>query len=276
MKTSVLYITPLQQVGRILMYLFCGSVLLFLIAPILLVLPLAFSNEAYFHFPIETYSLRWFRDLFGNPVWLHAIYNSVLIATLATLLATLLGTLAALGLNHHNLPGKRLVMSVLILPMIVPYVVLAVGAYFFFSKLGIANHLLGIVLVHAVIGVPFVVITVTATLSRFDMKLMQAASGLGASQWESFRYVMLPAVWPGVLSGALFAFATSFDEVTVVSFLGGPEQTTLPRQMWIGLREQLSPTILSAAFMLIIVVTSMLLLVTLRRHRCIKHDGTTR
>lgn len=270
------YITPLQQVGRILLYLFCGLVLLFLIAPILLVLPLAFSNEAYFQFPIETYSLRWFRELFDNSVWLCAIYNSVLIATLATLLATALGTLAAVGLNRHNLPGKRLVMSVLILPMIVPYVVLAVGAYFFFSKLGIANHLLGIVLVHAVIGVPFVVITVTAALSGFDTKLMQAASGLGASHWESFRHVMLPAVRPGMLSGALFAFVTSFDEVVVVLFLGGPGQTTLPRQMWTGLKEQLSPTILSAAVMLILVATSMLLLETLRRHRSIKYDSITR
>lgn len=261
MKTSALYTT--------LLYLFGGSVLMFLIAPILLVLPLAFSDAAYFHFPIETYSLRWFRDLFGNPVWLHAIYNSVLIATLATLLATGLGTAAAIGLNRYNLPGKRFIMAVLISPIIVPYVVLAVGAYFFFSKLGIANNLLGIVLVHAVIGMPFVVITVTATLNGFDTKLMQAAQSLGASPWTAFRYVMLPAVWPGVLSGAVFAFATSFDEVIIVLFLGGPEQTTLPRQMWTGLREHLSPTILAAAFVLILVATGMLLLETLRRHRSI-------
>lgn len=261
MKTSALYTT--------LLYLFGGSVLLFLIAPILLVLPLAFSDAAYFHFPIETYSLRWFRDLFSNPVWLHAIYNSVLIATLATLLATTLGTLAAVGLNQYNLPGKRFIMAVLISPLIVPFVVLAVGAYFFFSKLGIANTLLGIVLAHAVIGMPYVVITVTATLSGFDTKLIQAARSLGASPWTAFRYVMLPAVWPGVLSGSAFAFATSFDDVILVLFLGGPEQTTLPRQMWTGLREHLSPTILAAAFVLILVATSMLLLETLRRHRSI-------
>jgi putative spermidine/putrescine transport system permease protein len=276
MNMSVLYVTPWQHVGRVLLYLFCGLVLLFLIAPVLLVLPLAFGDAAYFHFPIETYSMRWFRDLVDNPAWLHAAYNSVLIATLATLLATSLGTLAAVGLNHHNLPGKRLVMSLLVLPMIVPYVVLAVGAYFFFSKLGIANHFLGIVLVHAVIGVPFVVITTTAALSGFDSKLMQAARGLGASQWESFRHVMLPSVWPGVLSGALFAFSASFDEVVVVLFLGGPEHTTLPRQMWTGLREQLSPTILSAAVVLILFATSMLLLATLHRYRSIKSDSIIR
>jgi putative spermidine/putrescine transport system permease protein len=261
MKTSALYTT--------LLYLFGGSVLLFLIAPILLVLPLAFSDAAYFYFPIDTYSLRWFRDFFSNPVWLQAIYNSVLIATLSTLIATLLGTLAAVGLNHHNLPGRRFIMAVLVSPMIVPVIVLAVGSYFFFSKLGIANSLLGIVLVHAVIGIPFVVLTATAALSAFDMKLIQAARSLGASPWAAFRHVMLPAVWPGVASGAVFAFATSFDEVVIVLFLGGPEQITLSRQMWTSLREHLSPTILSAAFVSILVVTSMLLLVTLRRHRSI-------
>ena len=198
-----LYTTPLQRIGHWILWIFCATVLIFLIAPVLVVAPLAFNNEPYFHFPVKEYSLRWFRELFTNPAWLHAIYNSVITAVLATLLATTLGTLAAVGLNHHNLPGKRLIMAVLVSPMIVPVVVLAVGSYFFFSKLGIANNLLGIVLVHAVLGMPFVVITVTATLGGFDMNLMRAARGLGASQFTAFRRVMLPIVWPGVLSGAL-------------------------------------------------------------------------
>jgi putative spermidine/putrescine transport system permease protein len=268
-----LYTTPAQRLGHWMLVLFCTAVFIFLIAPVLVVVPLAFNNEPYFHFPVQVYSLRWFRELFTNEVWLHAIFNSVLTATLATLLATTLGTLAAVGLNHHNLPGKRLLMAVLVSPMIVPVVVLAVGAYFFFSKLGIANNLLGIVLVHAVLGMPFVVITVTATLGGFDMNLMRAARGLGASQIEAFRPIMLPLVWPGVLSGALFAFATSFDEVVVVLFLGGPEQTTLPRQMWTGLREQLSPTILSAAFMLILFAVVMLLTLEMLRRRSVAMRG---
>jgi putative spermidine/putrescine transport system permease protein len=276
MKTSELYTTPLQQVSSILLYMFGGSVLLFLIAPILLVLPLAFSNDAYFYFPIKNYSLRWFQDLFSDPVWIRAIYNSIFIATLAGLLATALGTLAAVGLNQYKLLGKRFIMSVLILPLIVPHVVLAVGVYFFFSKLGIANSILGIVLIHAVIGTPFVVITVTATLSGFDIKLMQAAQGLGATTWTALRHVMLPAIWPGILSGAVFAFASSFDEAIIVLFLGGPEQTTLPRQMMSGLREHLSPTILAAAFILILTSVGMLLPATLRRYKSIKYDGITR
>jgi putative spermidine/putrescine transport system permease protein len=213
--------------------------------------------------------------LFGNPVWLSAIRNSLVTATLATIMATGLGTLAAVGLNHRNLPGKRLIMALLVSPMIVPVVVLAVGAYFFFSRLGIANNLLGIVLVHAVLGVPFVVITVSATLAGFDMGLLRAARGLGASPLLAFRRVMLPIVWPGVLSGALFAFATSFDEVVVVLFLGGPGQTTLPRQMWSGLREQLSPTILAAAFVLIIFAVIMLLVLEMLRRRSAALRGLT-
>jgi putative spermidine/putrescine transport system permease protein len=268
-----LYTTPLQRLGHWALLIGCGAIILFLIAPVLVVMPLAFNQDPYFNFPIRNWSLRWFEDLFGNPVWLHAIGNSMVTAICATLLATTLGTLASVGLNHRNLPGKRLIMAVLVSPMIVPVVVLAVGAYFFFSRLGIANNLLGIILVHAVLGMPFVVITVSATLAGFDMGLMRAARSLGASPFLAFRRVMLPLVWPGVLSGALFAFATSFDEVVVVLFLGGPGQTTLPRQMWSGLREQLSPTILAAAFVLIILSVMMLLTLEFLRRRSVALRG---
>jgi putative spermidine/putrescine transport system permease protein len=267
------YTTPLQRVGHWTFLLGCAAIFLFLIAPVLVVMPLAFNQDPYFNFPIHTWSLRWFDDLFGNPVWRNAIANSLITAVCATLLATTLGTLASVGLNHRNLPGKRLIMAVLVSPMIVPVVVLAVGAYFFFSRLGIANNLLGIILVHAVLGMPFVVITVSATLAGFDMGLMRAARSLGASPFLAFRRIMLPLVWPGVMSGALFAFATSFDEVVVVLFLGGPGQTTLPRQMWSGLREQLSPTILAAAFVLIIISVLMLLTLELLRRRSVALRG---
>ena len=267
------YTTPLQRLGHWALLVACGAIFLFLIAPVLVVMPLAFNNEPYFHFPIHSWSLRWFEDLFGNPVWLHAIGNSLVAAISATLLATTLGTLASVGLNHRNLPGKRLIMALLVSPMIVPVVVLAVGAYFFFSRLGIANSMLGIILVHAVLGMPFVVITVSATLAGFDMGLIRAARSLGASPLLAFRRIMLPLVWPGVLSGALFAFATSFDEVVVVLFLGGPGQTTLPRQMWSGLREQLSPTILAAAFVLIIFSVALLLTLEALRRRSVALRG---
>lgn len=143
----------------------CGAILVVLIAPVLLVIPLAYNNEPYIRFPIHEYSLPWFADLFGNPVWLSAIANGLATTIPVTLLATSLGTLTAVGLNHQDLPGKRMIMPVLIAPMIVPVVVLAVGAYFFFSRLGIANNLLGIVLVHVVLGMCFVLVIFAIALS---------------------------------------------------------------------------------------------------------------
>lgn len=240
---------------------FCALIFTFLVAPIFAVVPLAFNNEPYFTYPIKSYSLRWFRDFFDSEIWFMAIKNSLVIGISATIIATVLGTVAAIGLSRRQLPYKGLIMAILVSPMIVPVVITAVGTYFFYSKLGVANSLIGIILAHAALGIPFVVITVTATLIGFDQTLIRAARGMGASPLLSFRKVTLPLVWPGIFSGALFAFTTSFDEVVVVLFLGGVEQRTIPRQMWTGLREQLSPTILAVATILI--ALSVLLLVTL-------------
>ncbi|WP_210542689.1 ABC transporter permease [Rhodoferax sp. PAMC 29310] len=239
----------------------CAAIFFFLLAPVFVIVPLAFNSEPYFNYPIKSYSLRWFQYFLNSEMWFMAIKNSILIGVSATIIATILGTIAAIGLSRRNLPYKAVIMAVLISPMIVPVVITAVGTYFFYSKLGIANSLLGIILAHAALGVPFVVITVTATLVGFDQTLVRAARGLGASPFLSFRKVTLPLVWPGILSGALFAFTTSFDDVVVVLFLGGVQERTIPRQMWTELREQLSPTILVVATILI--ALSALLLVTL-------------
>jgi len=246
---------------------FCIAALVFLMAPVLVIVPLAFNADPYFTYPIHHYTAKWFREFFTDEVWRLSVRNSFVIALAATAIATTLGTLAALGLTHRNLPGRALLTAVLVSPMIVPIVIIAVGAYFFYSKLGIANSLTGIILAHAVLGTPFVLITVTATLAGFDQGLVRAARIHGASPWVAFRRVTLPLIWPGVFSGALFAFATSFDEVVVVLFLGGVEQRTIPRQMWTGLREQLSPTILAAAVVLILISVAMLLTLEALRRR---------
>jgi putative spermidine/putrescine transport system permease protein len=252
---------------------FCIGALVFLMAPVLVVLPLAFNADPYFTYPIHHWTLKWFAEFFGDETWQTAVKNSFLIATLATLIATSLGTLASVGLVHRNLPGRALLTAILVSPMIVPIVIMAVGAYFFYSTLGIANSLTGIVLAHAVLGTPFVVITVSATLMGFDTALFRAARSLGATPATAFRRITLPIIWPGVFSGALFAFATSFDEVVVVLFLGSVEQRTIPRQMWTGLREQLSPTILAAAVVLIIISVGMLLTLEWLRRRNVRLRG---
>jgi putative spermidine/putrescine transport system permease protein len=248
------------------------AVLFFLVAPLIVIIPLSFNAEPYFSFTSkmltlnpEGFSLRWYQDIVENPQWLQAIGNSLIIAICATALSTVLGTLAALGLARSNMPFRDLIMAILISPLVVPIIIAAAGMYFFYSSIGLAQTHLGIILAHTTLGTPFVVITMTATLSGFDRNLIKAASSLGADPLTTFMRVTLPLVAPGMISGALFAFAASFDEVVTVLFLGGPDQRTIPRQMWSGIREQISPTILAVAVLLIIV--SSLLLLTVERLR---------
>ena len=269
------YTTLGQKAWRYCFIGFCSMVFIYLIAPVLVVIPLAFNAEPFFTYPIHALSFRWFEAFFSDVVWRIAIRNSLVVGLSATSIALVLGTLAAIGLNQRSLPFKALIMAGLMSPMIVPVVITAVGMYFFYSTLGIANSLLGIVLAHAALGVPFVITTVTATLAGFDPALARAARNLGAGPLRTFFKVTLPIIWPGLFSGALFAFATSFDEVVVVLFLGGVEQRTIPRQMWTGLREQLSPTILAVAVILIGISILMLVTLELLRRRNVQMRGIT-
>lgn len=269
------YTTLGQKAWRYCFIGFCTMVFVYLIAPVLVVIPLAFNAEPFFTYPIHAFSFRWFEAFFSDVVWRIAICNSLVVGFSATSIALVLGTLAAIGLNQRSLPFKAFIMAGLMSPMIVPVVITAVGMYFFYSTLGIANSLLGIVLAHAALGVPFVITTVTATLAGFDPALPRAARNLGAGPVRTFFKVTLPIIWPGLFSGALFAFATSFDEVVVVLFLGGVEQRTIPRQMWTGLREQLSPTILAVAVILIGISILMLVTLELLRRRNVQMRGIT-
>nr|WP_312973143.1 ABC transporter permease [Pseudomonas sp.] len=255
------YMSPVERAWYYGLRLLCGLVLLFLVLPILVIVPLSFNSGTFLIYPMQGFSMRWYEDFFGSAGWMRALKNSMIIAPAATILAMILGTLAAIGLTRSDFRGKALVMSLLISPMVVPVVIVGVASYLFFAPLGLANGYLSLIVVHAVLGVPFVIITVSATLQGFNYNLVRAAASLGASPITAFRRVTLPLIAPGVISGALFAFATSFDEVVVTLFLAGPEQVTLPRQMFSGIRENLSPTIAAAATLLI--GFSILLLLTL-------------
>jgi putative spermidine/putrescine transport system permease protein len=267
-----------ERVERTVSRAYAYAVLAFLLAPILVIVPLSFNAEPYFTFTSKMltlqpdgFSLRWYRDIIDNPQWGEAILNSLVIAIASTVIATVLGTLAAVGLARSNMPFRDFFMALLISPLVVPIVIAAAGMYFFYSDAGLAQTHLGIILAHATLGVPFVVITMTATLSGFDRNLIKAASSLGADPVTAFFRVTLPLVAPGMISGALFAFAASFDEVVTVLFLGGPEQRTIPRQMWSGIREQISPTILAVATLLIIFSSLLLLTVEMLRRRHAPH-----
>jgi putative spermidine/putrescine transport system permease protein len=254
----------------------CGLVFFFLIAPLFVILPLSFNAEQYIHFSAgmialdpDAFSLRWYEDMiYGtkNP-WGLAAKNSIIIAFFATIGSTILGTVAALGLSSRHMPYKAAFMAVLISPMIVPLIISGTAIFFFMAKVGLASTFTGIILAHIILGTPFVVITVTATLTGFDHSVTRAAASLGSNPVNTFMKVTLPLILPGVISGALFAFVTSFDEVVVVMFLAGLENTTIPIQMWVGLREQLSPTILAVATCLIIMSTLILVTAELLRRR---------
>ena len=309
------YASPLERLWHYTRLTICALIFVFLIAPIIVIIPLSFNAEPYFTFTDrmlsldpEGYSTRWYSslltfgmqnpdatgwafwsDAWANANWIKAAKNSIIIGVFSTLVATVLGTLAALGLSRPEMPFRRTIMAVLISPMIVPLIITATGMFFFYSNpcelltlVGLdpqcgrlAGTYLGVILAHATLGIPFVIITVTATLVGFDQSLNRAAASLGANPRTTFFKVTMPLILPGVVSGALFAFVTSFDEVVAVLFIAGPEQQTIPRQMWNGIREQISPAILAVATLLVIFSIALLTTVELLRRRSERIRGVT-
>lgn len=274
--------SALQIIWYYMFRLICALIFFFLIFPILVILPLSFNAENFFTFTPEMlafdpagYSFKHYLDFFYNPDWQQALRNSILIAPMATLLATGFGTLAAIGLSQSHVPFRSVIMAMLISPMIVPLIISAAGMYFFYSRIGLQGTYWGVVLAHAALGTPFVIITVTATLVGFDRSLTRAAANLGADPITTFFKVQMPLILPGVISGALFAFITSFDEVVVVLFLGSAGQKTLPWQMFIGLREQISPTILAVASLMVLISIVLLTTLELLRRRSERLRGMT-
>ncbi|MGF6298244.1 putative spermidine/putrescine transport system permease protein [Paraburkholderia sp. WC7.3d] len=269
------YVTVWGRVGRVSFVALSLTVLLFLVLPILVVMPLSFNSQPYFTYPLPGLSLRWYQEFFGSSDWMLALKNTMITGVVSTVIATLLGVTASLGLTSSRIRGKQLITAILISPMIVPLIITAVGVYFAFSPLGLTGSLVGLILSHAALGAPFVVVTVTATLAGFNETLSRAGRSLGASPLRVFLQVKLPIIAPGVVSGALFAFATSFDEIVVALFLTGPDQRTIPRQMWAGIREQLSPTILAVACLLVVISTLLLLTLEALRRRTERLRGSS-
>ncbi|MEH6825728.1 MAG: ABC transporter permease [Motiliproteus sp.] len=261
------YAGPLETIWYYLFRVICALVFIFLISPLIVIIPLSFNVEPYFSFTEgmlaldpEAYSLRWYEEFLNSERWMASIKNTFIVAAFSTVLSMVLGTLAALGLSRSELPYKGLIMGLLISPMIVPLIIAAAGMFFFYSWMGVSQSYLGLILAHTALGTPFVVITVTATLTGFDQNLVKAAESLGASPTYAFFKITVPLIMTGVISGGLFALMTSVDEVIVAIFIAGAEQRTVPMQMWSGIREQISPTILAVATLL--VAMSILLLTT--------------
>lgn len=268
------YATTGQRIWHYAFRVICGLIFFFLIAPIMVIIPLSFNAEDFFTFTPamlaldpDGYSLKHYRDFLTNSDWQQSLWNSVTIAPMATLLSVSFGTLAAIGLSQPHVPFRRAIMAILISPMIVPLIISAAGMFFFYSRIGLQGTYWGVVLAHAALGIPFVIITVTATLVGFDRSLTRAAANLGADPVTTFFRVQMPLILPGVISGGLFAFITSFDEVVVVLFVGSAGQKTLPWQMFTGLREQISPTILAVATILVVISIALLATIEILRRR---------
>ena len=289
------YATPIQRTYYYAYLFFCFVVFFFLIAPLVAIIPISFSRSPFMLFTEgmlawppdpEAWSLRWYRYMVGicedkvlttpcGNKWMRGTVNSFFIGSISTLLATALGTLAALGLSRPHMPYKGLIMSILISPMIVPLIITAAGMFFFYAKINLVYTFTGIILAHVALSTPFVVITVTATLVGFDTNMTKASQSLGARPMRTFFKVIMPLILPGVISGALFAFITSFDEVVIVMFMASLDQLTIPKQMWAGIRQEISPVILCMATCLVALSIFLLTTVELLRRRSDKMRGIT-
>jgi len=291
------YATPVQRTYYYAYIFFCGVVFFFLVAPLIAIVPISFSHSPFMIFTEgmlawppepEAWSLRWYKNMIGNcsadvvsstvpcsTKWMTGTVNSFFIGITATVIATSLGTLAALGLSRPHMPFKGVIMAVLISPMIVPLIITAAGMFFFYARVNLVYTFTGVILAHVALATPFVVITVTATLVGFDMNMVKAAQSLGAKPTRTFFKVIMPLILPGIISGALFAFITSFDEVVIVMFMASLDQLTIPKQMWAGIRQEISPVILCMATCLVVLSIFLLTTVELLRRRSEKLRGIT-
>jgi len=239
--------------GLVLLAVVTGLVL---IAPVLVIIPMSFSDSSFLTFPPTEWSFRWYENFFNDPSWQSSALSSLRIAVLVTISAVVLGTAAAFGLVRGRVRAKAAIAGLVIAPLIVPYVIVGLAVYAAALELGLTQTTAGFVLVHTALAVPYVAVNVAASLSSFDHRLEQAAMSLGASPLTTFLRVTLPIISPGVAAGALFAFITSWDEVVVSLFLSGPELTTLPVQMWSGVRVQIDPTVTAVSSLLLLFTIS--------------------
>lgn len=262
------------RAASMVLYGVAALVVVFLIVPVLVVVPISFSSSQYLEFPPRGFSLQWYQRFLDSVEWTGALWVSVQAGIPATVLAGVLGTAAALALARSRFPGKAVVVGFLVSPLIVPVIVLAIALYGVYAKLKLVGSLTGLVLAHAALGLPYVIVTVAATLQRVDERLEHAALSLGATPWRAFRYVTLPLIRPGVIAGALLAFIASWDDVVIALFISGTRSGTLPKRMWEGLRSEIDPTIAAVSTLLVIVSLALLLVLELLRRRSARLTGT--
>jgi len=238
-----------------------GLILFFLLLPTLIVIPMSVGTSPYIEFPPQGLTFKWYNAFFSDPDWMAAAWFSLRIAVATTFSATITGTLAAVALVRGNLPGKEFLQAFTLAPLIVPHIVIAVALYLFFAPLGLTGNFYGFVIAHSMLAVPYVVITVSAALQRFDANLELAALNCGATRLQAFFHIVLPNIRPGVAAGAVFAFLASFDEAIVAFFISGIEGKTITRKMFEDIDFNLTPVI--AAVSTVLTLVSLVLMGTI-------------
>ncbi len=247
-----------------ILWIVTGLIILFLILPILIIIPMSFSSSKYLEFPPPGFSLQWYEKFFESDSWTRALMNSLQIGIITTILALILGIMAAQGIHKTNFKGKSLLLDFFMMPMLVPAIIVGISILRFESDLKINGTITGLVVAHTLLAIPFVIRTVLASLSGLNPNFELAAQNLGATKFQAFMKVTFPIIKPAIFSGAMFAFATSFDEIVVSQFICGIRVKTLPKVMWDGLNQQLDPTITSIAAIMITVITLTMVIVNAR------------
>jgi putative spermidine/putrescine transport system permease protein len=253
--------------GHIALYVACALVFLYLVAPILIVIPISFSSAMYLAFPPPGFSLQWYQRYFGGNIWLGPTFLSLQIALVSAFFSTLLGVPAAVGLVRGRFPGRNLINALALAPMIVPEIIFAVAVFYAFAAVHLVGNIQGLIIAQVAVGIPFVVINVSSALYGVDERLERAAQSLGASPLRAFWSITLPLIRPAVFAGALFAFLSSWDDLLVPLFLSGSTAVTLPLKMWQGLRDSIDPTVSAASTLLIAISTLLLLTAQILRQR---------
>lgn len=255
--------TQVTHGQRLWLYVTSAITMILLVLPTLIVIPMSFSDSQYLEFPPETWSLRWYKSYFASDEWMRATATSLKAATLTMLVATPIGVLAAYGLHASKVPFIRIAFVLLITPMMVPLVLIAIGAFYVYVRLQILYTMTGLVLAHSLLAIPLVVIVTGSALKTYDMNLENAARSLGAPRWKAFMTITLPQIRFAVIVSALLAFLTSFDEVVIAMFISGGDNPTLTRNMFNALRDQIDPTIASISTLMIGLTTLLMVIAVL-------------
>ena len=251
--------TQIRLGQRLWLYIVAGLVLIFLVAPSFIVIPMSFSGSQYLEFPPENWSIRWYEHYFNSSVWMSATWTSIKVAVLTIFVATPIGTMAAYGMINSTTKFTRFLFVVMISPIMIPLILVAIGVFYFYVQMKMVNSILGLVLAHSLVAIPLVLIIVMSALNNYDMNQEKVARSLGATRLQAFFQITLPQIRFSIISSALIAFLTSFDEVIIALFISGGPNSTITRSMFLSLRDQIDPTIASISTILIVVSSGLLL-----------------